>query len=49
MQRISTPFVDQDPERANVREADGASYRHMKFCKWEGFEEALAAFLLVEE
>jgi len=36
-QRISTPFVDDDPQRRYVREADGVSYLHMKFCKREPF------------
>jgi hypothetical protein len=36
-QRISTPFVDEDPERRYVCEADGISYLHLKFCKRDPF------------
>ena len=36
-QRISTPFVDDSPERRFVREADGVDYIHLKFCKKEPF------------
>jgi hypothetical protein len=36
-QRISTPFVDADPTRSYVRDADGVSYLHMKFCKRQPF------------
>jgi hypothetical protein len=36
-QRISTPFLDDDPERRHVRDADGVAYLHMKFCKRDPF------------
>lgn len=36
-QRVSTPFLDADPDRRYVRDADGAAYLHMKFCKREPF------------
>jgi hypothetical protein len=47
-QRISTPFVDDDPARTYVREADGVSYLHMKFCKrhpFSNYSDDLAAAL----
>jgi hypothetical protein len=36
-QRISTPFVDDDPERRYVRDASGVGYLHLKFCKRDPF------------
>ena len=36
-QRISTPFVDDDPDRQYVCDASGVSYLHMKFCKRDPF------------
>jgi glycosyl transferase family 2 len=36
-QRISTPFVDDDPSRRYVCDASGVSYLHMKFCKRDPF------------
>jgi hypothetical protein len=36
-QRISTPYVDEDPERRYVSEAEGVGYLHMKFCKRDPF------------
>ena len=36
-QRISTPFIDDNPERRYIREADGVSYIHLKFCKQDPF------------
>jgi hypothetical protein len=36
-QRISTPFVDEDPERRYVADASGVGYLHLKFCKRDPF------------
>jgi len=36
-QRIATPWIDANPRRARVREADGVDYLHMKLCKRDPF------------
>jgi hypothetical protein len=36
-QRISTPFIDDDPQRRYVIEAESVGYLHLKFCKRDPF------------